>query len=128
MAAVEEMSWWGLITSRLMWLLPIGALISVAGLLLAGYSMMDNIRDNTRSDRILRAQAADLREQNARQQEQLRLLCDRGYMLDALVQASIVLVAKPPDEPGERIFIREFTIYHEQLIHQLTDPKSPCVA
>lgn len=74
-----------------------------------------------------RATIEQVARTNQRQRETIRALCDRGYILDGLVEAAIQLVRQPPNPPEDLAFIREFTSYHLQLLDQLTNPESPCV-
>jgi hypothetical protein len=62
-----------------------------------------------------------------RQDRVIRQLCDRGHIIDGLVQAAIIFAQQPPELPGAEAFIREFTTYHLELIDQLTNEDSPCV-
>lgn len=96
----------------------------IAFSLLIGWSLQTQHDDARRAERIAKQTGV----QNTRQQTTIVMLCNRGYILDGLVQAAIVLVAKPPNPPADREFVRMFSSYHEQLVDQLTAKDSPCVA
>lgn len=100
-------------------------------LFIAVVTQVQNQRQADRTTRL--AQANTL--QVFRLKQTTRVLCNRGYIIDGLVQAALFLViqqrqiekrSRPAVAAAETEFIHQFNLYHSQLLDELTSLDSPC--
>ncbi len=111
-------------------LLPLGMVLTLGAFTIGAFTLARSINDNKAAVR--RAQATNLRQERT-----IRVLCDRGYVLLGLVESALDVAyaqraAHLKTDPrlvlADIAFIRTFEQAHAQMVDQLTDKDSPCVA
>ncbi len=111
-------------------LLPVGVVLTLAAFMIGVFTLTRSINDNKAATR--QAQLTNLRQERT-----IRVLCDRGYILLGLVEAALDvawaqraehLKASPRLVLADIAFIRTFEQAHADMVDQLVDKDSPCVA
>ncbi len=111
-------------------LLPLGLVLTLAAFTIGAWALARSINDNSVATR--RAQVINLRQERT-----IKSLCDRGYILLGLVESALNvayaqraahLKADPRLVLADIAFIRTFEQAHAQIVDQLVDKTSPCVA
>lgn len=102
-------------------LLPYLVVLGIASAGVGSWLVVDNIRAN-------RHRSHQLAAQSARQATAIRLLCDRGTILDDLVLSILTFTARFPHSPGVPELRAALQLDHIALVDQNTRPGSPCNA
>jgi hypothetical protein len=106
-------------------------ILSAIGLALAIALLVGNISISIYQDRQHDIEVRELVERNAAairdQDRTIELLCDRGYIIDGIVETAIQLIERPPNSATDQVFVDRLRGYHIQLLDQVSQEDSPCV-
>ncbi len=119
-------------------LLPLGVVLTVASFGIGAWALVSAINHNQNVTQQLRAQSAQLRAQNIRQERTIKSLCDDLYIIDGIVETVIDAarmrlrdhLARGLTKAAtiDQYALRSYESYHRQLLDQVTSKDSPCVS